>query len=207
MKSESAIIGLFVCLAVFTTFADTPAGWTPDSLHFAVQSPYDLKHSGRYSFDAKTDTHHLWVYNTDKPDTKSSTRPPRTEMSFDKYTSGEHEFEADVLVVTNTSRVSIMQVFGAEERATSLQLRVYNGELKDYDHTTLLSGIYGQWFHLNVIHDTVTHEIQILVNGKLALTTKDNGGKEWHFKCGVYAQEKPSQKMEVYYRNIKIYKK
>jgi len=128
-------------------------------------------------------------------------------MSFDKYVTGEHLFEADVLVVTNTSRVTIMQIFGADERATSLQLRVYDGSLKHYDDKTLLPDIYGQWFHLNVTHDVTTHEIQIFINGKPALTTRDSGGKEWHFKCGVYAQKNPSQKMEVFFRNIKIYQK
>jgi hypothetical protein len=187
--------------------SDLTSGWTPEKLHFEIQSPYDLKHTDRYAYDAGTDMHHLWVFATDKPNTKSSKRPPRTEMSFDTYTSGQHQFEADVLVVTNTSRVSIMQVFGADERATSLQLRVYDGSLKQYEDETLLSNIYGQWFHLNVTHDVATHEIQIFINGKLVQTTKDNGGKEWHFKCGVYAQDKPSQKMEVFYRNIKIYQK
>ena len=185
--------------------SDLASGWTPEKLHFEIQSPYDLKHADRYAYDAGTDTHHLWVFATDKPNSKTSKRPPRTEMSFDKYTSGEHLFEADVLVVTNTSRVTIMQIFGADERATSLQLRVYDGSLKHYESETLLSNIYGQWFHLDVTHDVATHEIQIFINGKSALTTKDNGGTEWHFKCGVYAQVRPSQKMEVFFRNIKIY--
>jgi len=179
----------------------------PEHVHFKIQSPYDLKPGDRYVYDAQTDTHHFWVLATDKPDTKSSKRPPRTEISFDKYVSGQHQFAADVLVVTNTSRVTVMQIFGAEGRATALQLRVYGGTLKRYEDEPLLSNIYGQWFHLNVTHDVATHEIRVFINEKPVLTTKDNGGKEWHFKCGVYAQEKPSQKMEVYYRNIKIYKK
>jgi len=207
MNLRIIVAGAVAWLSVGMAFAGSTNAWVPDSMHFAVQSPYNLKHDARYSFEAKTQMHHLWVFNTDKPDTKSSTRPPRTEMSFDKYSSGQHQFEADVLVVTNTSRVSIMQIFGAEGRATSLQLRVYDGDLKEYEHATLLSGIYGRWFHLNVIHNVETHEITVLIDGKTALTTKDNGGKEWHFKCGVYAQEKPSYKMEVYYRNIKIYKR
>jgi hypothetical protein len=128
-------------------------------------------------------------------------------MSFDKYSSGRHLFEADVMVATNTSRVSIFQVFGGEDHnATSLQLRVYDGALKEYSHTTLLSDIYGKWFHLKVTHDVAAHQIEISVDGKPPLTIKDHGGSEWHFKCGVYAQEKPSHKMEVFYRNIKIYK-
>jgi hypothetical protein len=201
-------MGIIFSLLVSVAWADLTTGWTPEMLHFEIQSPYNLKPSDRYTYDVKMDTHHFWVFDTDKPDTKSSKRPPRTEMSIDKYTSGQHQFEADVMVVTNTSRVSVMQIFGGENHhATSLQLRVYDGNLKEYDHATLLSNIYGQWFHLNVTHDVATHKIQIFINGKPALTTKDNGGNEWHFKCGVYAQEKPSHEMEVYYRNIKIYRK
>lgn len=216
MRSNKIVFvtGIVFSLLIFVAFADPTTGWMPEKLHFEIQSPYDLKHSDRYAYDVKTDTHHLWVFDTDKPNAKTSTRPPRTEMSFDKYTSGQHQFEADVLVVTNTSKVSIMQVFGGEyhhedskQHATSLQLRIYSGNLKRYDSETLLSDVYGKWFHLNVTHDVATHEIQIFINGKLSLTIKDNGGKEWHFKCGVYAQEKPSHKMEVFYRNVKIYHK
>jgi len=188
--------------------ADPTNAWASETLHYEIQAPYDLKKSNRYAYDAQTDTRHLWVFDTDKPDTKSSKRPPRTEMAFDHYTSGQHQFEADVLVVTNTSKVSIMQIFGGDDHhATSLQLRVYDGNLKQYDYKTLLSDIYGKWFHLNVTHDIATHEIQIFINGSLALTTKDFGGDVWHFKCGVYSEKKSSKKMEVFYRNIKIYKK
>jgi alginate lyase len=207
MKHKIILISFVFGFFISAKAADLTNGWSPEPLHFEIQSPYNLKHSERYAYDAARKTYHLWVFNTDKPDTKSSTRPPRTEMSLEKYTSGRHQFEADVMVATNTSRVSIMQIFGGEDHhATSLQLRVYNGALKEYEHTTLLSNIYGQWFHLNVTHDVATHEIQVFINGNPAFTNKDHGGKEWHFKCGVYAQEKPSHKMEVFYRNIKIYK-
>ncbi|HEY1661819.1 MAG TPA: polysaccharide lyase family 7 protein [Verrucomicrobiae bacterium] len=213
---------LILCLALFLSRAllvsaapaDPADGWTPEPLRFEIQSPYNLPHSDRSTYDARSATYHLWVFRTDMPDAKSSTRPPRTEMSFDKYSSGRHQFAADVMVMTNTSSVTIMQVFGGEDhhddsaqRATSLQLRVYDGKLKCYDKDTLLSDIYGKWFHLNVTHDAGTHEIQVFINGKLAMTVKDNGGKEWHMKCGVYAQKEAKGKMDVLYRNIKIYRK
>jgi hypothetical protein len=197
--------GLIFVLAGATAHAGLTDGWIPDRAAPEVQSPYNLPHSDRYTFDAKTDTYHLWVFRADKPMGKKDTTEPRTELSFEHYTSGRRQFEADFLVVTNTSRVTIMQVFGATGRATSLQLRVYDGDLKRYENETLLKNIYNKWFHLNVIHDTGTHEIEIFVNGQPALTTKDNGGTEWHFKCGVYAQPRPSPEMEVYCRNIRIY--
>jgi len=60
-----------------------------------------------------------------------------------------------------------MQVFGGEyyhedskQHATSLQLRIYSGNLKYYDSETLLTNVYGKWFHLNVTHDVATHEIK-----------------------------------------------
>lgn len=216
MRSNKIVFvtGIVFSLSIYIAFADPTTGWTLEKLHFEIQSPYNLKHSDRYSYEASIDTYHLWVFDTDKPNAKSSTRPPRTEMSFDHYTSGQHQFEADVMVVTNTSPVSIMQVFGGDKidedsgrHATSLQLRVYDGKLKWYDKKVLLSNIYDKWFHLNVTHDVSTHEIQIFINGKLAMTFKDNGGKEWHMKCGVYAQKEAKGKMDIYYRNVKIYHK
>src|ERR1700722_1238580 len=132
----ASLVGIAFCFFISIAWADPADGWTPEKLHFEIQSPYNLPHSDRYAFDAKTDTHHLWVFRTDMPNTRSSTRPPRTEMSFDHYTYGQHQFEAEVMVVTNTSNVSIMQIFGGDEyhedsaqHATSLQLRVYGGKL------------------------------------------------------------------------------
>jgi len=198
-------------LLIVGAYADDPtAGWKPQALHYAIQFPYDLKQTDRYSFDTNTDTHHFWVFNSDLPHAKISRTLPRTEMRVDdEYTSGQHQFAADMMVPPGTSNVSLMQVFGGSLRghSTSLQLRVYDGNLQHYDDTNVLANIYGKWFHLNVTHDVATHGIQVFIDGKLALTTEDNGGKSWYFKCGVYGQEGMSRKMEVYFRNIKIYSK
>ncbi len=197
--------------ACATRNESTPTtGWTQEKLSYSIQYPYNLKQSDRYDYDAKTDTHHFWVFNHDLPHATTSRTLPRTEMKVDEeYTSGQHQFEADMMVPAGTSNVSLMQVFGGSQHghATSLQLRVYDGRLTHYDDTTILPDIYGKWFHLNVTHDVATHVIQIFINGNLAMTTEDNGGKSWYFKCGVYGQEGMSPKMEVYFRNLKIYRK
>jgi len=203
--------GLLFNWLTYAVLASLTDGWTLDSPQAQIQSPYNLPHSARYTLDTKTDTYHLWVFNTDKPMGKNNPTEPRTELSFAHYTSGRHEFDADFLVPTNTSRVTIMQVFGGQnegnaKHATALQLRIYDGSLKRYDEETLLTNVYDKWFHLNVIHDAGTHEIQIFIDGKLALITKDFGGGDWHFKCGVYAQKNPSPEMEVYCRNVRIYR-
>jgi hypothetical protein len=146
------VAGIFSFLPIFAAFADLTDGWTPDTIHFEVQSPYNLPHSDRYSFDAKTDTFHLWVFRADKPLSKHNTTEPRIEMSFDKYTFGQHQFEADVLVVTNTSHCRVMQIFGGprsneedpEKHASALQLRVNDSKLQRYHYETILSDIYGK---------------------------------------------------------------
>jgi hypothetical protein len=209
-----ALLAPICWLCSLTCFSAPTDGWISDKHHFEIQSPYDLPHTDRYTFDPKTDTHHLWVFDSDKPMAKHNTTKPRTEMSFDKYDSGFHQFEADVLVPSGTNNVTIMQVFGgpgaegdSKKHATALQLRINGGNLKRYNEETILSDTYDKWFHLNVTHDVNNHEIQIFIDGKLSLTTKDFGGEVWHFKCGVYAQPNPSSKMEVLYRNIRLYHK
>jgi hypothetical protein len=65
-----------------------------------------------------------------------------------EYTSGQHQFEADMLVPDGTSNVSLMQVFGGSLRghSTSLQIRVYNGNLTYYDSTNLArSSLIANW--------------------------------------------------------------
>jgi hypothetical protein len=208
-------IRILLCVLALLTGCATPklagdptSGWTPQALHYSIQYPYDLKPADRYSYDAATDTHHFWVFSNDLPHMKISRTLPRTEMRVDsEYTSGQHQFEADMMVPDGTSNVSLMQVFGGSLRghSTSLQLRVYAGNLKSYDDTIVATNIYGRWLHLNVTHDVSTHAIQIFVDRRLALTTEDNGGKSWYFKCGVYGQEGMSHKMEAYFRDIKIY--
>lgn len=193
-----------------STAVDPTLGWARQTLDDSIQFPYNLKQSDRYDFDAKTGTHHFWVFNDDRPHAITSRTLPRTELRVeDAYTSGQHQFAADVMVPAGTSNVCIMQVFGGALRghSTSLQLRVYAGKLTHYDDATVWPDIYGKWFHLNVTHDVATHAIQVFINGRLSLSTQDNGGKSWYFKCGVYGQEGMSHKMEVYYRNIKIYSK
>ena len=202
------VLAVFNLLTMAALADDPTNGWTPQTLHYSIQFPYNLKQEDRYSFNAATDTHHFWVLSNDLPHMTTSRTLPRTEMRVtDEYTSGQHQFEADMMVPAGTSNVSLMQVFGGSLRghATSLQLRVYHGDITHYDDTAVLTNSYGKWFHLNVTHDASTHVIQIFIDRKLALTTEDNGGKSWYFKCGVYGQEGMSPKMEVYFRNIKVY--
>jgi hypothetical protein len=191
-------------LSVSTGFA---AEWTEQPLKFIIQWPYDLKEGERYAL--KDGVHDFIVHRTDQPFQNGSSTLPRTEMRIENdYSSGLHMFEADVYVPAGTSDVSIMQIFGGSGgHASSLQLRVYDGDLMRYHSDTVKSGIYDHWFHLNVLHDANNHKIAIYIDGAPALAVKDYEATSYYFKCGVYTQEGSSDKMEVLFKNIKIYSK
>jgi hypothetical protein len=187
--------------------ASLASEWIEQPLKSTIQWPYNLKENERHLI--KEGVHDFVVYKIDQPFKTGSSTLPRTEMRIENdYASGAHMFEADVYIPAGTSGVSIMQIFGAGGgHASSLQLRVYNGDLMRYRAETVKSEIYDHWFHLSVMHDADTHKITIFVDGSPVLETKDYGGSSHYFKCGVYTQEGASDKMEALFKNIKIYSK
>ena len=99
-----------------------------------------------------------------------------------------------------------MQVFGAAPHATTLMLRVYDGALMYYQHTVLVGNIYNRWFHLNVVHHVEAAKVMVYIDGKLKLTADGRGGHSHAFKCGVYAQNSDSFRMESRWKNIQVLK-
>jgi hypothetical protein len=179
------------------------AGWREAPFEFSIHKPYDLPESARHSYDAATNTHTFWVLKTDKPhDPPPNTTAPRTELRMkNDYTSGLHQFEADMYVVAGTDGPSIMQVFGGSAHATAFMLKAYGGSLKHYDRETVLTDAYEKWLHLNVIHNADTGEVKAYIDNRLVGTFKDNGPATHYFKCGVYGPNSP--RVETRFRNIK----
>ncbi|KAL2489330.1 Citrate-binding protein [Forsythia ovata] len=124
------------------------------------------------------------------------------------YSSGIWQFEGYAYVPTGTSGVTIMQIHGAREGATSLQLRIYDGDMKYYKFDVVATDLYNKWFRLNVIHDVDEGKITVFINGVEKYVVNDQGPGDLYFKCGVYAApENSSNYMESRWKNIKIYKK
>eukprot|EP01018_Ginkgo_biloba_P036232 Gb_26348 [translate_table: standard] len=214
MKRPFTAFLLWTALNVHLTYASPTDGFVQQTLNdsnLAIQKPYDMQLSQRYNF---TDgVHHLWVYKGDKPFQRGSNTAPRTEIRITgyDYTSEVWQYEGDFYVPEGTSGVCIMQVFGGDiERKianTSLQLRVYDGELKRYRNESVASEMYEKWFHLNVIHDADLGKVYVFINQERKLVANDRGKANHYFKCGVYAQDNPSDRMESRWKNIKIWKK
>ncbi|GLJ30113.1 hypothetical protein SUGI_0595570 [Cryptomeria japonica] len=136
----------------------------------------------------------------------------RLQAKGGDYTSGVWQFEGDMYVPSGSTGVAVMQVMGGVNGGSAaLQIRVYDGALKQYGSTAPTpfgpANVYNWWIHVNVIHDADKKHIQVYFDGKLSLDAPNPGTGSHYFKCGVYEQNNPSQRMESRWRNIKIWKR
>ncbi|KAJ4795564.1 Citrate-binding protein [Rhynchospora pubera] len=206
-------LSILVWFAVFVTLCkgdpDPIDGFTAVPLNednFVLQKPYNVNPSDRYSI--KNGVRKLWVYSNDKPFRQDSDTKPRTEIRMKgyDYSDGVWQFEGYGYVPSGTTGVCIMQIFGADNQATSIMLRVYNGQLKYYNTDVIEKNIYNRWFRVNVIH-TVGESIIVFINGTQKYVADDQGGSDHYFKFGVYTQEGSSDYMESRWKNVQIYNK
>ncbi|KAI3665117.1 hypothetical protein L6452_43735 [Arctium lappa] len=165
---------------------DLSSGFTRlpfDTSYYTNHKPYNLPLWERYSFF--NGVHKLWVFSTDEPLYRGSPTLPRSELFINgyKYSSGVWQFEAYAFVPHGTTGVSVMQVFGADPPyATTLMLRVYNGDLYYYRKKVVVRDIYNKWFRLNVIHDVEGKNVKVYINGVLKLKEHGRGGTTHYFK-------------------------
>ena len=123
------------------------------------------------------------------------------------YSSGVWQFQGHAYIPAGTTGVSVMQVFHATHRNTTLMLWVNNGALMYYGRQLIADEIYGKWIKINVIHDTGAGMLKVFVNGELKFTVGDDGGMNHYFKLGVYTQNFSSYFMESRWKGIKVLKK
>ena len=153
------------------------SGWTQASYTYSIQTPWNLPQSDRYSYSSGE--HHFWIQQGDACQYEGCSTGPRSELKMNNdYTTGRHQFEGDVYIVSGTDGTDIMQVFGGVTNATSLLLKITSasgGTLKRYDNETLMTGVYNKWIHVNVQHDADNSKIYVYLNSSLKGTFADRG--------------------------------
>ena len=101
------------------------------------------------------------------------------------YLSGKNQFEGDVLVA-EADNMCVHQVFNF------LMIVAYpqdGGEFHEHSGSFLKSGMFGRWVHVNTIHDTAAHTVQIYLD---CVRTYDKGDSPapsdagWYDKYGLY---------------------
>jgi hypothetical protein len=126
------------------------------------------------------------------------------------YQTGRNQFEGDVRV-TAADFTCVHQVFKSfmldAFPADGGQLRVYSGS------APMITGAFGQWVHVNTIHDTATHDIQLYINcaRRYDSTARDTPGPQGFYnKYGIYGVlgKPPAGEMsQVEWKNVRYYRK
>ncbi|PRQ24683.1 putative concanavalin A-like lectin/glucanase domain-containing protein [Rosa chinensis] len=176
--------------------------------NFELQKPYDIPLEQRYSY--VDGVRHLWVYADDKPHNPNSQTQPRTEVRIRglDYSSGIWQFEGYGFVPNGTSGATVAQIHGAAQGATTIILRIYNGDMRYYSGDLVATDLYDKWFRLNIVHDVDGGTVTVYIDGLRKFQVKDKGPGDLYFKCGVYAAPRNiSYYMESRWKDIKIYKK
>lgn len=193
--------------ALVTAAAVDPTnGWTQTSYTYGIQPPWDLSQSSRYSYSGGE--HRFWIYPGDACQFQGCTTGPRSELRMNNnYTSGKHQFEGDVYIVSGSAGTDIMQVFGGATNATAIMLKIHSGSsgtIKRYDNETLMTSAYNKWIHVNVQHDADNGKIYVYLDRVLKGTYADRGNATHYFKCGVYNIS--GSRSETRWKNVKYWK-
>ena len=178
-----------------------------------MQHPYDLKLEERYSYDKATDTHDLWVLESDKPHAP----PPNKTAARDRVSLQRRKLQAR----HRPAHARLRSVHRARH------VRLYHASIRHrpdgddrcrqgrkyqrFTHAQVFAhNMNGKWFNWKVIHDTAAEgkgAIKIYIDDKLAdgdISAKKQSS--YYFKCGLYSR-KGSERDEVKVRNIKYWVK
>ncbi|KAG2725638.1 hypothetical protein I3760_01G075300 [Carya illinoinensis] len=141
----------FDCITPSSAASASQIGCISCSSMYSNQKPYDVPLQDRY----KNGLRRFWVYNNDKPFKPDSPTRPRTEVRITgyDYTSGVWQFEGYAFVPKGTSGATIVQILGGAQSATTLQLRIYNGDIRYYSSKLVATDLYDKWFRVNIIPD------------------------------------------------------
>jgi autotransporter-associated beta strand protein len=201
---------LLLFLAVSASAQIGGSGWTPQTLNFKVQSPYNLPVTDRYWFT--NNIYHCQVFSNDAPFSAGNTTLPRTEQRFNPdYSSGEIQYQSMEMMPSNENSYCVFQIHTGDAESPTYGSTTFmlfwftnsGGSVRDYSGTTLATNLSNQWFQLNVDHNLVSHTIKVWINQKLVWNQQDNGASDFYMKDGVYEQShNPTYQMDTYITNI-----
>jgi hypothetical protein len=183
---------------------DPTAGWTEYQDTFAIEHPYDLMPSDRFSRSCGIDT--FFVLTTDKPHAVGNTTAPRTEARFSTFTSGVKMWSADVLIDSGEKTV-VMQCHTTSTGIGPAYIRVEGGNLSEADGTMLMSNVLGKWFNMKVAVDHSNDMTTVWINNCQKLSAvHQRGDTNLYFKHGTYTCDQTAP-CKDHYKNVHLYQK
>jgi hypothetical protein len=178
-------------------------GWTEIFPTYKVDQP-----PGQTRYTLTGDEFHFWLFNTDLSTYPGHDSGPRSELRwYNDYTTGQAQFQGDILINHNCAHASVMQIFGGSTGTTAFMAWAMPNSLNYYGGQTIVSPVYDMVFRLNVTHDTSTGVIDVYIDGQQKATFRDHGPATHYFKCGIYHQVNMTPRCDVNIRGIHIFKK
>lgn len=186
--------------------------WIPVNYTYYIQYPYDVELCERYAEDS--DLKDFLVYKDDAPFTPESSTLPRTELRMEdcQMNTGVYRFTGNFMVDCNTTGVTIFQIFD-ENVGPQFMLRINKG------YVEILSGVEGTpkysyqcgiYYSLDVRFDADAISYCAFINDdpfyQFTNETSNDGKLKFYFKAGAYSASTASERMEIFYKDIKAYK-
>ena len=158
MKTFAAIFLALTLISLRAAETNSAAsltdGWKQIPFTFQIQHPYDLRTADRYDFDATNNTHHFWVFFTDKPHAPPPNKTTaRTEMRLQTYSTNEYMFDGDVYICPGTF-ACIGQVFDAKHGPMQMILAHPDGKVTMRGTDLVMTNAIGRWWNLKMSNDT-----------------------------------------------------
>jgi hypothetical protein len=178
-------------------------GWTEIHPQYTVDNP-----PGQTRYTISGNEIHYWLFNTDMSKFPGRDAGPRSEFHWhNDYSTGQAQFQADLKIDHDCAHANVMQIFGSPNRATAFMAWAMPGGLSYYNMQVIEPNVYDKWIRLNVVHDTATGLVDVYVGGQHRYQVKDHGATTHYFKNGIYHQPNMTPRCDVYYRDIRIFKK
>jgi hypothetical protein len=201
----SAVCALLGLGAIQTAHAQIGSGW---SQYFPSKAYSGWSQSQRYSISGSTE--HFWNNLSDPMSVSGS--GPRSEWHVNNsYSSGSQQFQGSFNAENNETGYTAFQIFGsAGGNATTLMLQLRgSGDLRHYNDTTLVSGCWGVYHKVNVLHYTSTHSVEVWINSSKKGTWNDGGTATRYMKYGCYdtSTTTSSSRTGCYWQSVKFFKK
>lgn len=195
-----AALGLLALVAPSTATAQVGTGWSQYA--FTVTRIHREGTGATYSKSNGVETFRV----------PEGARRSEIQMG-PNWTSGQRQFQGEVNTATGsggTGGSSVVQVFGiADRNSDAFQLRVispnggsYRSQTDNNPNKVLVTGVYGKWTRVNVIHDANGNRLYCYINGTQKFSGVDGGNASHYFKYGMYIRPGTSQ-----WRSVKTYRK
>lgn len=208
IRKSARIAGLVLATGFSTqAFAQLGSGWSEYQPKWNFDVPPNASGYGnRYTY--QNGVFHLWVKDTDQSTFPGRDSGPRSEVRVqNEYASGDHQFEADVMVMAGSEKVGTWQLF---QSPTPWMIRVYGGKYLQYGNgSTIASVPFGKYQHFNAIHSPATKKLELYLDGQriLSTTLNSDGAIRFYNKFGVYGRPGMGALNEIYYKNVKFFSK